>query len=151
MGKKQTLTVPGHYAGVKQICQFIAQGAEEAGLGETAVYHIELACDEASANIIEHAYGAEGAGDIEISWHIANNFFVVTIHDNGRRFDPSQIPPPPSVKKLPQSDEFDTIKVGGLGIHFMRQMMDEVTFSYDLQRGNKLIMKKRIVANEDAG
>ncbi len=149
MGEKHTLTVPGRYAEVKQICQFVSQGAASVGLDAKSVFHIELACDEASTNIIEHAYGGENTGDIEISWYVADNYFIVTIRDNGRRFNPDSVPPPPTVKQPPQSDEFDNIQVGGLGIHFMRNLMDEVTFTYDPQQGNRLVMKKRIMPDED--
>jgi anti-sigma regulatory factor (Ser/Thr protein kinase) len=37
----------------------------------------------------------------------------------------------------------DNIKTGGLGLYFMRQLMDEVEFSFDQERGNRLLMVKR--------
>ncbi len=144
MSKKHFLTTPGRYAEIQRICQFVADGAAQAGLDETAVFNIELACDEASANIIEHAYGGENIGEIQISWHVADDMFVVTLRDNGQQFDPGRVPPPPSSQNPPQADDIDSIKIGGLGIHFMRKMMDEVVFSRDPRHGNKLVMKKRI-------
>jgi serine/threonine-protein kinase RsbW len=138
MGKKHLLTVPGLYAEIQTACQFVTQGAAEAGLDETAVFHIELACDEACTNVIEHAYGGEGSGDIQVSWQVADGKFVIEIADNGRAFDLSQIP------AAPDTDNMEDIKIGGLGIHFMRQLMDEVTFSSNAQNGNKLVMKKKI-------
>ncbi|MCP4423311.1 MAG: ATP-binding protein [Chloroflexi bacterium] len=144
MDEKHVLTVSGRYVEVKKICQFVAQGAASVGLDKTAVFHIELACDEAGTNIIEHAYGDENAGDIHISWHVADDMFVVTMLDDGPRFDSDAIPAPTTVDNPNALDDLDNVRVGGLGIHFMRKLMDEVTFSYDPQRGNKLIMKKRI-------
>ena len=79
MGKKHTLTVAGKYTGVKKICEFVAQGAASVGLDETAVFHIELACDEASVNIIEHTYGGENIGEIEASWQVVDNEFVIIL------------------------------------------------------------------------
>lgn len=144
MDEKNVLTLPGRFTNIKRICQFVAQGATESGLDETAVFQIELACDEASANIIEHGYGGEDIGDIQISWHVADDVFIVTILDNGRRFDPAAVPLPPSVTNPPHPDDVDHVRVGGLGLHFMRNLMDEVTFSHNPQLGNKLVMKKRI-------
>ena len=43
MGVKHVLTVPGRYEEIQKICQFVADGAAECGLDETAVFHIELA------------------------------------------------------------------------------------------------------------
>jgi len=138
MGKKHVLTVPGLYDEIKTICQFVMQGAEAAGMDETALFHIELACDEACTNVIEHAYGGEGGGDVKVSWQVKGNVFIITVMDNGRRFEPDQIPAPPP------ADNVDKIKIGGLGIHFMRKLMDEVSFSFNPQTGNELIMKKKI-------
>ena len=141
MGKKHVLTVPGRYDKIKEICQFVTQGAEKAGLGETAVFHIELACDEACTNIIEHAYNGENIGDIIVDWQIIDDQFVITLLDNGHPFDTTQIP---HVSDAANPDE---IKIGGLGIHFMRQLMDEVHFSEN-PSGNKLVMKKKIPSGE---
>ena len=140
MGKKHVLTVPSLYDEIKTICQFITQGAAAAGMDETAVFHIELACDEACTNVIEHAYGGEGGGKITASWQVVEDLFIITVNDNGRRFEPDQIPTPPT------TDNIENIKIGGLGIHFMRQLMDDVSFSFDPQTGNELIMKKKIKA-----
>jgi serine/threonine-protein kinase RsbW len=140
MGKKHVLTVPGLYDEVKTICQFVTQGAAAAGMGKTAVFHIELACDEACTNVIEHAYRGESGGNITVSWQIIDDIFVITVNDNGRRFEPGQIPTPPV------ADNIEEIKIGGLGIHFMRKLMDDVSFSFDPQSGNELIMKKKIKA-----
>lgn len=138
MGKKNVLTVPGRYDEIKTVCQFVKQGAEKAGLNETAVFHIELACDEACTNVIEHAYRGENVGDITVSWQVVADMFVITVYDNGRPFDLDQIPPAPDI------DNIDDIKIGGLGIHFMRNLMDEVNFDVASQSGNKLVMKKKM-------
>jgi anti-sigma regulatory factor (Ser/Thr protein kinase) len=37
----------------------------------------------------------------------------------------------------------DEIKTGGLGLYFMHQLMDEVEFTFDEEKGNKLRMVKR--------
>ncbi len=147
MGKKQVLTFPGRYDEIKSICTFVVQGAEEAGLDETAVFHIELACDEACTNIIEHAYGGEDKGNIVVSWQIDNGKFLITLQDNGRSFNPDDVPEPPiSVKDKTNQSEipYDQLQVGGLGIHFMRKLMDDVAFEFDEQAGNRLTLSKNI-------
>lgn len=138
MGKKHVLTVPGLYDEIKTICQFVTKGAAAAGMDETAVFHIELACDEACTNVIEHAYAGKDGGKITVSWQVLGNLFIITVNDNGRQFEPGQIPPPPT------TDNIEEVKIGGLGIHFMRKLMDDVSFSFDPRTGNELIMKKKI-------
>jgi serine/threonine-protein kinase RsbW len=146
MGEKHTLNIPGRYEKIQQVCQFVAQGAAEAGLDDSSIFHIEMACDEACTNVIEHAYGGEDVGEIEVSWQIAGNQFVVTIHDHGRAFDPTQIPSPlPSTDpNLTEAEFMNSVRVGGLGIHFMRKLMDDVAFQFDTT-GNTLTLRKAIL------
>jgi serine/threonine-protein kinase RsbW len=146
MGEIQRLEVAGKYSEIRSVCSFVAEGAKDSGLDESAVFHVELACDEACSNIIEHGYGAEGAGPIEVSWQVEGNLFRITIRDNGRAFKPEDIQEPAidlgPVAGVAEKD----LKVGGLGIHFMRKLMDEVHFHSDQDKGNTLIMVKRIPA-----
>lgn len=145
MGKKHTITVPGRYDEIQQVCRFVAAGATQSGLDETAVFHIELACDEACTNIIEHAYGGEGVGEILISWQVKKNDFVITLHDHGRRFDPTAVPPPSLAtdETVTETEMLENLKVGGLGVHFIRQLMDEVHFHFD-DNGNELVLVKKV-------
>jgi anti-sigma regulatory factor (Ser/Thr protein kinase) len=145
MGKKQTLTLAGRYEHVQQLCQFVADGARQSGLDDTAVFHVELACDEACTNIIEHAYAGEGRGDITIKWQVSDDEFVITIEDNGRSFNPESVPTPVTVTDVPLSDEelANTMKIGGLGVHFIRKLMDDVQFSSG-KDGNRLVLMKKL-------
>lgn len=151
MAAKQVLKVPGQYEAIRRICEFVSEGARDAGLDEDAVFHVELCCDEASTNIIEHAYGAESQGEITVTYEATGDEFKITLHDNGRAFDPHEVPPPslPTVAEessepLPPDDVIDSLKVGGLGIYFMRNLMDEVYFDFDTHGGNTLILVKKI-------
>lgn len=143
MVEKHLLTIAGRFDKIRSVCAFVADGAKMAGLDEDAVFHVELACDEACTNIIEHAYGVEDAGEIEISWQVENGRFTVTICDNGEAFDPENVPLPAN-SLSEQADSRADIQVGGLGLHFMRTLMDEVYFKFDREKGNTLIMIKEI-------
>lgn len=143
MGVKHVLTVPGRYEEIQKICQFVADGAAQSGLDETAIFHIELACDEACTNIIEHAYEGEDKGDINISWQFKGSTFTISFHDNGRSFNPEAIPQPALPPDPAAPPDIENIKVGGLGIHFMRQLMDDVQFRFDKEAGNTLILVKQ--------
>ncbi|MFO7684266.1 MAG: ATP-binding protein [Chloroflexota bacterium] len=143
MGIKHTLTIPGWYHNIKQICEFVASGARESGLTEDEIFKLELACDEACTNIIEHAYGHEGAGEITTSWENKDGAFTITLHDNGRSFDPDDVAVP-AVTQLSGDPDPVELKVGGLGIHFMRNLMDEIRYRFDKEQGNTLVMVKYI-------
>jgi serine/threonine-protein kinase RsbW len=149
MGDKNVLTVPGRYEKIKSVCDFVSAGAKQSGLKDSAIFHIELACDEACTNVIEHAYGGENKGNIVISWEKDDSQFVITIQDNGRPFNPNNVPKPtmppaPNDPNFSEEEVVNSLKIGGLGIHFMRNLMDNVQFKFDEKRGNTLIMTKMI-------
>lgn len=138
MASSNKLTIPGRYDRIREACDFVVEGAETAGFDADEVFRIQLACDEACTNIIEHAYGKEDAGPITVTWQKKKGAFIIELRDNGHPFQPEDIPSP-SVPDSP--DEVDDLKVGGLGLHFMRTLMDEVSFSFD-KNGNRLVMTK---------
>lgn len=125
-----------------------------AGLDADTIFRLELACDEAATNIIEHAYGAEGVGNIIVQYEVATDAFTITMRDTGRPFDPDEIPPPPSFDNMASSDVADELddqlKVGGLGVYFIRRLMDKVSYSFDQLHGNTLVMVKRLSTQESA-
>ena len=150
MGKGQTLTVPGRYDQIQVICKFVSAGARDAGLCADAVFHLELCCDEASTNIIEHAYRAEDIGPITVTYEITDLEFRVTLRDDGRPFDPDTVPKPKLPYENADSNDvalgeiMNSLQVGGLGIHFLRKLMDEVHYSFNGEHGNTLVLVKKI-------
>ncbi len=132
----KNLTLPGFYENLAIICEYARQAAEQAGLSEKAAYEVETAVDEAFANIIDHAYGGEGKGDIECSCVIDDKGLTIQLRDHGREFNPSRIKAPNI--KAPLSKRKDR----GLGLYLMRQWMDVVTFEFSKTQGNVLTMIK---------
>ena len=137
MDTEQTLAFPGRFDSLAAISEFVARAAEAAGLDARAVYQVELAVDEACSNIVEHAYGGEGHGDIEVTCRINSDGLTVTLRDYGRPFDPTGVALPDLHASLEDRD------LGGLGLYFMRQLMDEVHFEFTPDSGNLLTMVKR--------
>lgn len=133
---EQRLNVPGRFDRLEQISKFIEQAGLAAGLDDTAICRCQLAVDEACTNIIEHAYEGEGRGSIDIECEPGAGELTITIADQGKPFDPDSVPEPQLGAPL------EDIQVGGLGLYFMRQVMDAVEFSYQ-DGSNKLVLVKR--------
>ncbi len=139
MGAQQQLTVPGRFEYLAQIAEFVTHVAREAGLTDDDVFHVEMAVDEACSNIIEHAY-AETTGDIELVCRVPEaGRLDIVIRDHGRPFKPEEVPMP----RLTNGATLDEMQEGGLGLYFMRKLMDEVRFEFSPDRGNTLYMTKR--------
>jgi len=136
MPKRWELTVDGCFENLATIADFVIKAAQASGLDEKATFEVQMAVDEACTNIIQHSYGGEGRGEIALRCELADGDFVVTIRDHGRHFNPEAVPPPDLTSSLAKRQE------GGLGLYFMRQLMDEVHFRFDAE-GNELTMVKR--------
>ncbi len=132
-----TVTFPGRFESLAKISDLIVQQAKEAGLDETDIYAVDLAVDEAITNIIEHAYGGEGVGNIQCTCQARDGELIIILRDFGRPFDPDKIPAPNVKARLKD------LKSGGAGLFLIRKLMDEVRFEFNQETGNVLTMVKR--------
>lgn len=122
-------------------CDFVADEAMRAGLDEHAVYHCQLAVDEACTNIIEHGYRLrQDSPVIDIFCRTDVYRFTITIMDNGIGFNPLTQPQPDSTAPLEQRVS------GGWGIHFIKRFMDEVAYSRENQHNCLSLIKFRPIA-----
>lgn len=133
---ESSITVPGRYDRLEQIAKFIEQAGEAAGLDTVAICRCQLAVDEACTNIIEHGYQGEDRGPIEIECEAGAGELVITISDQARPFDAEAVPQPQL------GEDLDEVRVGGLGLFFINQVMDAVEFTRE-EAGNKLVLVKR--------
>ncbi len=134
---KRTLTVPARFEYLATIADFIAAAGQEADFDQDTIFHVQMAVDEACSNVIEHAYQGQDKGEITLCCDCQDGEWVITVHDTGRPFDPDAVPEPNLGANL------DDIKTGGLGLYFIRQLMDQVEFTFNEEKGNKLRMVKR--------
>jgi len=118
------MVYPAQFENLDHVREFVAAAAQKCGLDDSAIYAVQLAVDEGFSNIIEHAYGGECLEKIECKCQIADSGLTITLRDCGYPFDPSAIPDPDLKAELKDRD------IGGLGLYFIRQLMDEVDFSF---------------------
>jgi serine/threonine-protein kinase RsbW len=137
------LTVPGRYDSIPQITHFVSEAAAAAGLTEKENFHCQMSVDEACTNVIEHAYEGEGHGDIQITCTFGEGRFRIEIEDTGKPFNPDDIPRPRVIETV------DDLEPGGIGLHLMHQLMDEVSFEFR-EGHNLLIMIKHHTPSEAA-
>jgi anti-sigma regulatory factor (Ser/Thr protein kinase) len=131
------LCVSSDLSQLARISEFVTQSARQAGVPEADVYDIQMATDEACTNSIEHAYSGN-TGEVRVCCWVENKEFVVRVTDFGKQFDPNKIPVPDTKAPLESRD------IGGLGLFFMRELTDGLEFHSDGEKGNQVILRKRI-------
>lgn len=96
--------------------------AEGAQIPVPAVRSLNLALDDLLNNVVSYAYEDEGEHEIRVHVELGEGRVTVTIRDDGRPFNPfGSVDPDTS---MPLEDR----ELGGLGIHLVEQMMDEVDY-----------------------
>lgn len=132
------------YAGLGDLAtirEFLARIGTDLGLDADVIYDLQLAVDEACANVINHGYGGQ-AGRIDVTVEPVEEGVQVVVRDWGGAFDPRVVPAPDVEAPLEKR------RLGGLGLFLMRKVMDDVSFAFDAEGGNTLRMMKRIQRRE---
>ncbi len=104
---------------------------------------IDLIFDELLNNVISYAFLDQEEHAIELRVGLSGERLVVTIEDEGVPFNPFDM------KKPDTSLPLEKRSIGGLGIHLVRNMMDEVSYSRRTDK-NVVILVKHLEAGSDA-
>ena len=116
------LGVPSRTEFLAAIRDVTRRMAEIAGFDAAQSDQLALAVDEASTNVIEHAYAGAGDRRIELRFDSRGDELRVEVVDEGAAVDPRTVP---QVDLRRYASERRT---GGLGMHLMGRIMDTVTF-----------------------
>ena len=101
------------------------------GIPKSIEFAINLCLEEAVSNIILHGYGDGMDGSVTVRFTMQQqDMFIFVIEDEARHFDPFHMPPP---------DPQGTVRVGGRGIHFLREFADDLEYGATAT-GNRLRM-----------
>jgi anti-sigma regulatory factor (Ser/Thr protein kinase) len=144
LSEKYELCVSSEIKNLSLISDFVTSVAKELQLDDAVTFALQMAVDEASANVMEHAYGGRTDGVLNVACQRKGHTMVITIRDHGCAFDPASVPRPDPFAPLERRGE------GALGLYLMEQLMDSVRFHFDPEVGNTLIMEKRIYGGEQA-
>jgi serine/threonine-protein kinase RsbW len=133
-----TIRVQSSTENLSLIREFVTKVGEQAGMSELDISKIELAVDEACANVIEHAYGNDKSQEVIVRANVDEEKITFQIVDTGIGFDPTQILQE-DLEKL-----IEKRKSGGLGMRLIKTLMDEVQYEIIPGQKNELRMIKRI-------
>ncbi len=106
-------------------------------LSSDLVADLHIALDEVLTNIIQYGYTDDRAHEISIQLRVEDGMLVAEIQDDGRPFDPLILPEPDM--RVPLMER----RVGGVGIHFVRKLMNDVNYERVADR-NHLVLKRSL-------
>ncbi|QWR78682.1 ATP-binding protein [Candidatus Magnetomonas plexicatena] len=116
------IKLPAKMENLHEFLDRITEAAKGFGIADEKIGDIELACEEVVVNVINYAY-VEHEGDISvICTSDGENKFVIEIVDSGIPFNVLEAEAPDLDMSL------EDRQIGGLGIFFVKQLMDEVNY-----------------------
>jgi len=122
---------------IRLLAEAIELWGEENGIPGKSLFQLNLALDELLTNTI--TYGYPEGGEHEIRLRLVpegEKELLIEIRDDGLAFNPLE------VKAPDLKQDIEERPIGGLGIHLVRQMLDEI--EYRRENGhNVLLMKKK--------
>jgi anti-sigma regulatory factor (Ser/Thr protein kinase) len=98
---------------------------------------LEVACEEIFVNIISYAYGEE-EGEIEICFNLTPQLVSFAFKDKGKEFNPLK-----KEKPVIKSLSVDSKDIGGLGIFFVKSIVDKIDYKY-VDGSNILTISKNL-------
>ncbi|MFQ5823805.1 MAG: ATP-binding protein [bacterium] len=130
------LRVKSTPANLYNICDFVTEFAEKAGMNARETGKTKIAVYEACLNVVEHAYHSNPDNWIDVWVDFDKHKFSIVVQDYGLGFE---------FKGMKHYDALEALngrQTGGFGLYIIQRSMDEVDYQSDPNHGNRLIMVK---------
>ena len=127
---------------IARVPDLVATLGAKHNLPQDVVLDMNVALDEVLSNIIKYAYTDERTHEIELRLTASKDEVVAEVKDDGRPFDPLSVPSPELDRPLAER------RVGGLGIHFVRNLASGASYSR-VAGCNRLIIRIALSRGRD--
>ena len=133
----ETLLERSYPAEPAQLCEIrsaVTELSRRQGLSERQAAEVALAISEAVANIVAHGYQHRPGHTVRLSIRREGRKLVFLLDDDAPCLEPDKI----------VSRPLDELRPGGLGVHFMKALMNEVSYEPREGGGNRLRMTREL-------
>jgi anti-sigma regulatory factor (Ser/Thr protein kinase) len=144
-GAEREINIPNRLDQIAEVAGFVEAFGSANGLSENIVNALNVALDEVLCNAISYGFPDGGAHSITISMGCSNGEVWAEVVDDGIPFDPLASSAAPDV-----GTGLHERKIGGLGLLFMRHLMDDVAYRRE-GRFNRLRLSKTTGATTPGG
>lgn len=120
-----------------RVTRIVDELAASHHLAAGVVADVNVALDEVLTNIITYGYDDDRVHEIRIRLTVDDDAIEAEVLDDGRPFDPTAISAPDRSTSLRER------RVGGFGIHLVKNLMSEVIYSRSGDR-NRLVLRRRL-------
>ncbi len=125
MGKSLSLKIGNDLNELAVLCREVHNFLEDEKVPAAPVYKIDLSIEEMLTNVIKYSYDDNDRHEISVYLQIDPDRILLEMRDDGHEFNPLEAP----LSDL--SDEIELRRVGGMGIHLTRTMVDAISYLRD--------------------
>lgn len=140
--QKLHIIIKNRFEDMEIVAARFSEFSAENDLSDLVRQSVSIALDEMLNNIISYAYQGQKEKEIDTDFELSGKRLVVTIKDSGVPFNPFVQLAPDIAKSLEERE------IGGLGIHMVRNMMDEVSYQRQINKNVVTLVK---IIEEDNG
>jgi len=142
MAKKEySFELKSSLAELENLCQNLEKFGQKIGLSKKLIFEINLALDELFTNIISYGFKDGKEHTIKVTITPQNEELCLRIEDDGIPFNPIDFEIPDVACSV------ENCKIGGLGIHIIRKLMDEICYQRCDDK-NVMMLKKNLSDDE---
>jgi anti-sigma regulatory factor (Ser/Thr protein kinase) len=123
------------------LCKKLEKFGQTMGLSKKCIFEANLALDELFTNIISYGFDDKNEHTVRITISLQNDELVFNIEDDGVPFNPTEAETPDLECTI------EECRIGGLGIHLAKNLMDEVCYQR-CNNKNILTLRKNIKETE---
>ena len=134
----RSLTLPCDVNELSRLAEMVEEVCDEVGLPPSTTMQVNLALEEAVANVMYYAYPTGQHGDVTIEAEANAKRIKFVVSDGGLPFDPT------TKEEIDINQPLEERAIGGLGIHLIRRYMDSISYERRDDRNILTLMKNLI-------
>ncbi len=138
MKAKRTLCIETDLGELARIHEAVAELGQTESWPSDFAFQVALVLEELIVNIVNYGHDDDASHEIEIALTSAADALTIEIADDGRAFNPLSESLEPNLE-IGLEDR----PVGGIGLHLVRAMVDDLHYRREHGRNHLTLIKRR--------
>jgi serine/threonine-protein kinase RsbW len=136
--KEYSFELKSNLSELDKLCRKLETFGQKTGLSKKFVFELNLVLDELFTNIISYGFDDDCEHIIKVTMTPEKGGLCLCIEDDGKPFNPAEF-------EIPDvSCSIEECKIGGLGIHIIRKLMDDIC--YERCEDKNVLKLKKVLA-----
>ena len=136
-GNKASVEIGNTIAEMQKVVDSVERFGAAHRIPQAVINDLNLCLDELLNNTVSYGYEDQGPHSIVVNLSITDELLIAEIRDDAKPFDPR------TATLAAPDGTLQSRKIGGLGVHFVKTLMDEISYMR-VGRHNVVKISKRL-------